>query len=232
MVGSKWVWGAEKQHPEAIALVLKLSRDPDRETRNRALYFGLSTVRDKSEAVIRRLVEFALADHDPNQYGRVTWGLKNHGTDLARVEKVVDAFLDGSFADVRDAACVYFLYRDLFDREPPNAEAFAEAIARYPDDLFSITFDAAETLAPRTEATLRRAVEQGVPEDLSLARLETRQTGTGARGTAFVRGEADRERFVAMVEQNVNLRLGRVDLVSPQTQLFLEEMEATDGARR
>ena len=70
MAGYRWVWNAEEQHPKVIELMLALSRDEDRETRNQALYFGLSTVRNKSEKVIRRLVEKAIEESPSLRLGQ------------------------------------------------------------------------------------------------------------------------------------------------------------------
>jgi len=64
-------------------LMLKLSRDPDRRVRYDAVYYGLSTVRNKEEKVVRRLVEMALESADPNLTQRVWWGLRED-KDLTR----------------------------------------------------------------------------------------------------------------------------------------------------
>lgn len=65
LVGEDWIWHATEQSPAAIALLLEMTRDPDRQVRYDAVYHGLSTVRSKSDELIRRLVtakSMALAD--------------------------------------------------------------------------------------------------------------------------------------------------------------------------
>ncbi len=69
------------------------------------------------------------------QTAKVLQNIREFQTDLRLVESVMSEFLDGPFADTHAAASVYFLYKDLLDREPPNADVFAEAIAKYPRDL-------------------------------------------------------------------------------------------------
>jgi hypothetical protein len=76
ITGDTWVWSARKQNDEAIQLMLQLSHDPDRRVRYNAVYYGLSTVQNKSEAVLRRLVEMLFKDGENSDIaGRINWGL-------------------------------------------------------------------------------------------------------------------------------------------------------------
>lgn len=65
------MWG-QYSSPEFDALLIELSRNP--RFHHNAIYFGLSTMRPKSVAVCRRLVE-ELNDPDWNNSGRAAWGL-------------------------------------------------------------------------------------------------------------------------------------------------------------
>jgi hypothetical protein len=76
-VGGNWIWHAKQQSPEAIRLMLQLSQDPDNEVRYAAVYYGLSTVRGKSDEVIRRLVEMHVKDGEGNNRSRIEWGLSS-----------------------------------------------------------------------------------------------------------------------------------------------------------
>ncbi len=95
-VGENWVWSAKEQHPAAIELMLKLSADEHREVRNSAVYFGLSTVRNKSERVVRRLVEIGLAEENAYDRGRVIWGLKQDRDLATNVLKAILARADAT----------------------------------------------------------------------------------------------------------------------------------------
>lgn len=82
------IWGA-KVSPEVEAKVLALSKDPT--TKHDAIYFGLSTFREKSKAVIERLVD-VLGDADPNDWQRALWGL-GHGIPKENERLVADAMM-------------------------------------------------------------------------------------------------------------------------------------------
>lgn len=108
IAGARWVWEVtEKQHPEAIQLMLKLSQDDHHEVRYNAVYYGLSTVRQKSDEVIRRLLEMAFADREPNLFHRIEWALRNH---RERVTELLDEYIDGENAAHAEAA------RELFEQ--------------------------------------------------------------------------------------------------------------------
>ena len=96
LAGGRWLWSAQKQQPEAISLMLRLSHDESREVRYSAVYYGLSTVRRKSTDVIRRLLEMAFEDREPNLYGRIAWGLSR---DQESVAVILEGYINGGDAD-------------------------------------------------------------------------------------------------------------------------------------
>ena len=114
IVGGRWVWSAEKQNPEAIELMLRLSKDEDREVRYNAVYYGLSTVREKSPKVVRRLLEMAFEDREQNLYGRIAWGL---GRDREAAKRVLNEVLAGDDAEAQKAARE--VYKDMTGQAPP-----------------------------------------------------------------------------------------------------------------
>jgi hypothetical protein len=101
MVGSRWIWSAQKQNLEAIALLLQLSEDGDRDVRYNAVYFGLSTVKEKETNVLCRLLEMAFLDREPNLYRRIAWGLRG---DDERVRELLDAYIEGGVPTLAAAA--------------------------------------------------------------------------------------------------------------------------------
>jgi len=82
------LWGATASD-EVQSRMLELERDAT--TRHDAIYFGLSTLQNKSRAVVERLVE-ALADPDHNNSGRALWGL-GQGVSDGESKLVADAAL-------------------------------------------------------------------------------------------------------------------------------------------
>jgi len=89
--GINGLWSAAVG-PRLEARVLELARSPDREVRHGAIYFGLSTFADKSEAVIDALIA-TLPEADTNNSERALWGL-GHGVSERLQPKVVDALVE------------------------------------------------------------------------------------------------------------------------------------------
>ena len=73
--GNKYIWGQSPQHPAAIELMYHASASPDRETAHDAVYFGLSVVEVKTPAILRALADLCMRSDDPNDLGRIAWGV-------------------------------------------------------------------------------------------------------------------------------------------------------------
>jgi hypothetical protein len=106
------LWGA-RVGPALEARVLELARSPDWELRHGAIYFGLATFEDKSEAVVDALIA-TLADPAPDNWQRALWGL-GHGVPTELQPKVVEALVD-----LRDARS-----------DPQVRETCARLVTRY-----------------------------------------------------------------------------------------------------
>lgn len=85
------LWGA-KVGERLEAWLLERWRSDDRQASNDALYFGLSTLHDKSAAVVEALIE-AATDPDHNNSSRAVWGL-TYGVSPASHPRVATFFLD------------------------------------------------------------------------------------------------------------------------------------------
>jgi hypothetical protein len=85
------LWGA-RVGPRLEARLIELARGADGDARDAALYFGLSTLQDKSPAVVEALIA-ALSDVDHNNWGRALWGL-GHGVPEPQRARVVKALVD------------------------------------------------------------------------------------------------------------------------------------------
>jgi len=112
-VGGQWVWSAQTQDPDAIELMLRLSKDSNREVRYNAVYYGLSTIRQKNEKTIRRLLEMAFEDREQNLYGRIAWGLKR---DRERAAEILEGYINGT--DPVQASHAREVYKDMTGKEP------------------------------------------------------------------------------------------------------------------
>ena len=95
--------------------MLKLSHDDDREVRGNAVYFGLSTIRNKNETVIKRLLEMALTDRERNRsgtFGRIIWGL---ASDRDSVKRLLDDYLKSP--DLQQAKAAREIYEAFTGRK-------------------------------------------------------------------------------------------------------------------
>jgi parallel beta-helix repeat protein len=115
-IGGHWIWRTKDKNPEAIKLMLKASYDPYRPVRYSSVYYGLSTVNDKSDVVINRMIEMAIADQEHNFYGRVVWGLKrNKEKTAAALAEIIEQNNDATHA------AALKLYKDITGNEYTGA---------------------------------------------------------------------------------------------------------------
>lgn len=230
-VGGRWVWGAPKQDPNAIALMLKLSADRNREVRYDAVYYGLSVVRDKSEPVVRRLVEMALANHENDLQGRIVWGLRSFSKETSKiVGQVLAEELGRAKSDVHRAASVYSLYRDVLGKEPPEDWGLAPIRQRYPEDLFVLPVSAREPFQPKDADALWGEFTRALPAGVTAERLPDWYTNEEQVCYARIRGKAQVETVRKVVGSHPRLRAGEVYPLSLTMQLFLEEQQRVTPA--
>ncbi len=222
--GGRWIWAQQEQNPAAIDLVLNLASDTDRDTRYNAVYHGLSTLRDKTEPVIRRLVELALADHENNLYGRIVWGLKGPMRAAPEpFERVLAEHLEAAHANVHLAASVYLLYRDVLDKEPPSDWNLEQVTQRYPEDLFMVQFSAKAPFAPQNADVLWREFARTLPAEAAAERMPGYRNRKPFVCVAKVRGKPQAESVRRCIEDNPRLTVGQVVPLSLQIQLHNEE---------
>lgn len=233
LAGDTLVWSAKTQNPEAIKLMLLLSRDENHRVRDQAVYYGLSTVSEKDEAVLRRLIEIALADHEWNSYGRCVWGLRFSMRGPARdtIERILKETLDATTATERQTASTVLLYRNLFNAPPPRSERFSEAMKRYPEDLFVVPVQPGGAFKPATPDELwqevRRTLPAGSPAE-RMANPDARRDGTLL---VKVRGKDALDALKTAIAKNSKLRQGEPGPLAPEMQLYLEEAKGAAGGK-
>ena len=233
IAGGRWIWGNKEQPLEAIRLMLQLSGDEDRDIRYQAVYFGLSTVREKTEDVLRRLTEIALSDHESNMYGRIVWGLRTSvRTDSKLLEQVLEQHLGKSESDSRRMAAIYFLHKDLFKTAPPRSWGLEEAAAEYPEDVFGLSFSAKEPFQPESADALWGEFRKNLPDGIEPQRVWTRKTQHNFVIVVRIRGAEERDAVKEMIERNPRLLFGDVTPLPPQMQLHLEERILGQGRRQ
>jgi len=224
MAGGRWVWGAQEQDPNAVALMLELASDKVRDVRYNAVYYGLSVVRDKTEPVIRRLVELALSDHENNLYGRIVWGLKGPMRAAPEpFEKVLAEHLERSKSNDHLAASVYLLYRDVLQKEPPAEWNLARIKQQYREDLFTVVFSAKEPFAPANSDALWNEFAKTLPEQSAVKRMPSFRRGKPFVCVAQVRSKQQADVVRQSIEDNPRLSFGQVRPVLLWQQLYEEE---------
>lgn len=225
LAGNALVWSAERQNPQAIELMLRLSRDEDREVRYRALYFGLSTVRVKNEAVLRRLIELALGDHEWNNYGRCVWGLGSsmNGPSRDAVARILNETLDATTATAHQAASAYLLYQNLFNSPPPGVGRFAAVLKQYPNDIFTLPVQPSGDFKPASPDELWREIQSTLPQGLQVERVPV-ASFRNMMLPVKVQGPAALGALQSAITSNPRLRQGSPAPLAPETQLYLEEI--------
>jgi hypothetical protein len=125
ITGTRWIWNQPNQLAEAIELMLRLSRDPVREVRYDAMYYGLSTLRNRSDEAVERMIEMTMQDGMDNQdfRQRIIWGLREERTTARRV---LEKWMSG--IDAIRALFAYGFHLDFFAGQPEAASKVTELL--------------------------------------------------------------------------------------------------------
>jgi len=224
ITGGRWVWGTEEQNADAIALMLTLASDPDREVRYNAVYYGLSVVREKSDDVIQRLIEMALVDHENNLYGRIVWGLKGPmRADPEPFKAALSEYVEPAKSNKTLAAAVDTLYRDVLETAPPAEWGLGDVSEDYPRDLFTISFSPADSFDAKDADVVWTEFSRTVPDGVVVQRMPTFRNRDSKVCTTRVRGESQVNAVKEAIEKNTKLVFGRTTPLPVSRQLYLQE---------
>lgn len=125
-VGNRFIWGnaAQPPDPRAVALSIAMAGDENPRVRYNAVYFGLSTIQQKSDDVIAALVKGTVAAPEKGDgadvVGRAAWGLRGAKPD--KLLPHVEPYLKNSEKEPRQAQLAYSLFVKATGAEPPGAE--------------------------------------------------------------------------------------------------------------
>jgi len=116
VAGYYWIWGDTIKNPKITGLLIHLSEDEVQEVRFVSVEKGLFNVPNKTQDVIKRIIDITLNDQKkiPEKlYGRIQRVLRVNG-DITRT--ILEEYLeDGEY----DHGSVARLYRDALRSEPP-----------------------------------------------------------------------------------------------------------------
>ena len=166
LIGERWIWKGGEQEPRAIAFLLKHSRDDDETIQYDCVYYGLSTMRPMSDAVIDRLIELAVKkdQHESRSlFGRVLWGFRSNAD---RAGPRIQAYLDSH--DGKDSASAIRamnLYFALTKSVPARLDKFADT------GKYGIVFAPQPPFLPRTEEEVKERVLSFAGESAVVSKL-------------------------------------------------------------
>ncbi len=113
MLGNKFVWKGGPKNPKAIEILIPLLKDPDRETRNAAIYYGLSTVSNPDKELVAKMIATILDDREINHYGRVIWGIRRN---KQACDEILKEWMQQT-SDTQKAVKAYEIYEDVLGKE-------------------------------------------------------------------------------------------------------------------
>jgi len=188
----------------------------------------LSTVRNASEPVVRRLIEMTMTDHERDFYGRIVWGLKGPLQASPKlVTKTLAERLDRAKSEPYVAASIYALYRDVLEKEPPDEWNLAKVKERYPEDAFALIVSAKAPFKPHDDDALWNEFSKSLPQGVTAERLPQwfRRRGETAC-TVKLRGKEQVDAVKRVVENHPRLQWSDVFPLTVADQLFFEEAPA------
>ncbi|MCP4453838.1 MAG: hypothetical protein GY809_20445, partial [Planctomycetes bacterium] len=213
-IGNKYIWGKDPQHAEAIEIMYHAVPME----RHYAVYYGLSTVRDKSEAVIEQLINMALADHENNLYGRIIWGLR--GADSNLIQNALLRRIPKHSDSLHDKGSFYVLYQQLLEEEPPATLNWDEVKQTYPDMLWVIEYTSIDKSGHAE--TLWNTVKAVLPHEIWIKQMPSMRQRNA--GMLLVRSEADSKAVISAIESMDTLKVGHASAMSGAMLLYFEEL--------
>ena len=188
-IGKGYVWNKEKQHPLAIELLYHAAGSSNGEVSHYALYHGPTVVSERTDNLVRMLMErYFATDHEIQ--GRIPWGFKTYGDAkdaVARLKRLLDN--DEQLSEEALIA-TYEVYRQMTGEPPAETERLAKA------GLWLIGF---HERGIETHDGLRAVLERDLAAT-ALVDFTSRLDGSNRVGVALVRGITERERLRTLLK--------------------------------
>ncbi len=218
LIGERWIWKGNEQEPRAIEFLLKMTHDDDWKVVYNCVYYGLSTVRAKSDALTDRLIELAVS-RERNQafalFGRVKWGLNY---DKQKSAQRVQVFLDKlSPEQASQAMLAMNLYYELAGRPPAN-------ISRFPDTYhYLVIFSTQPPFSPATKAEVLDVVKKLLGDAFKPDEWFVRFADGRLMGMAHLEGMRNFDRAIQALSAGQGFKIVEKAQVDPAR---LERIEA------
>lgn len=204
-IGQFMVWNPgenNQQSAEAIEFLLEHSHDDDPRTRYNCVYYGLSTVREKSDAVIDRLLELMVGPQDPHHNslsGRVKWGLQSTAARAAlRIQAKIDSL---DVQDVRGAKMLSILHHQLTDRFPQRLRRFQD------DGAAMIVFTTEPAFIAKDAADVENRMRQLCGDAIPVDQLDVGLIQGDYQGVLLISGLHHYAAVMTRIEESEHLRV-------------------------
>lgn len=213
IMGEKLVAGREVPNAEAVAILSKLAGDESSDVRFKAVYYGLSQLKQKSDKVISLLIDVATKDREESLYKQIVDSL---ASDRARVATILDRRLaDG------DSVAVYEVYEDLAGKKPADHEKYLNMPSSRPRMfIFQGRGEDAEAYKAELASALKAA---------GIERPELVVSGQGANYVVLLQTYLTKDRL-AVEEQFMNHETHTVSQdmwLTPELEIQLQRMSET-----
>ncbi len=169
-IGQYMVWSPAEDKPQdqrAIQFLLLRTHDKDYRVRYNCVYYGLSTIRDKSDAVIDRLLDIVLMKkrHEPlSVYGRVKWGCRAVAEKTGqRIQKRLDELDPHAASDARMLATLHY---DLTKSFPQHLDRFNDT------GRFVLIFHVVPPFVPNDEREIEQRLRSRLGSEFPIEQLE------------------------------------------------------------
>lgn len=116
IMGQELVAGKDNPNPEAVELLMKLAKDESADVRFSAVYYGLSQLKDKPDAVVEMLLDVAASNREHSLYDQIVQSLENSHDQTTRI-------LDRKLKD-GDSISIFEIYEDMTGKKPPNSDKY------------------------------------------------------------------------------------------------------------
>lgn len=204
-VGKSFVWGVKDQDPRAIELLYHASDWSKADAAHSALYHGLTVVKQRSDNLLRTLIE-RYATYDGEIQGRILWGFKTYGDrddTAARLKRLLD---HPAGLDDNAMVAAVDLYREFTGQAYPDLAKFNTA------GMFAIAFEAKGLT---TVDQLRSRMAGWAGDGSAVVEFVLRIDDGKPVGVGLVRGISHRERILKAIEGSDQATLVFCETLAP-----------------
>jgi len=211
-IGKHFIQGNESPNPEAVALLIQLSKDESEDVRYNAVYYGLSQMSEKSDEVLDRLIDVAATDRQPTLSERIAKSLEG---DRERVAKI----LDQKLKDGNDIA-LYEIYEELTGKQVPHEERYLDMPSSRPR-LIIFTSEGSDPVAEKV-ALEKELKDAGIKNPNVLIADEDKKNYLLIIKTYFTR---DRLAVEKAFESNPRFKISYNLWLTPDQEAWLESTQ-------